>query len=193
MFDKKCPKCGGELLRGIRHVLEHRHKCLICEICGYSEPFETSEPFEPTAEKIKRMDAASELLMQHPVQGVSLVEQMANEVIMQKEKDITKAIVRSCVSVGVDPDALVKTAQLNQNLQSELKALAERFAWVPCSERLPEKDGDYLVVMKSPMTGYKYHNLLFYYTGKDFYTGNSMVVTHWMELPELPEEDKVDE
>lgn len=186
MFDKKCPKCGGELVRGFRFEVRNRKAkaVLFCRECDYSESFET------TAEKIKRMNAASELLMQQPVQGVSLVEQMANEVIMQKEKDITRAIVRSCVSVGVDPDALVKTAQLNASLQSELKALVERFTWVPCSERLPEKDGDYLVVMKSPMTGRKYHNLLFYYTGKDFYTGNSMVVTHWMELPEFPQEEE---
>ena len=187
MFYKKCPRCGAETSIGFRHNIKDDsvEKILICnDCCGYTEHYDT------TAEKIKRINAASELLMQQPVQGVTLVEQMANEVIMQKEKDITKAIVRSCVSVGVDPEALVKTAQLNASLQSELKALVERFTWVPCSERLPEIDGDYLVVMKSPMTGRKYHNLLFYYTGKDFYTGNSMVVTHWMELPEFPQEEE---
>lgn len=183
MNAKRCPKCGGELVRGIRHVLENWHEFLFCKTCGYSEPF------EPTAEKIKRMNAASELLMQ-PVQGVTLVEQMANEVIMQKEKDITRAIVRSCVAVDVDPEALVKTAQLNASLQSELKALVEMLTWVPCSERLPEKDGEYLVVLMSPTSGYRYLNVLSYYAGKEFCTGSYMVATHWMELPELPQEEE---
>lgn len=56
--------------------------------------------------------------------------------------------------------------------------------WIPCSERLPEIEGWYLTVVK-PENGGAYVSIhkFFAATFHGFFQ-----ITHWMPLPELPEE-----
>lgn len=76
----------------------------------------------------------------------------------------------------------------------------ERTRWIPCSERLPETDGPYLVVNKA--TGrigvYNFsrvQNFPFFgpqenawWSLADNWYPQSCSTTHWMPLPEPPEE-----
>lgn len=90
--------------------------------------------------------------------------------------------------------------EVNEACRMGMEAL-DRTRWIPCSERLPEKDGPYLVANKA--TGWigAYNFAL----AKDFpcCTGLENVwwrltdkcdplpmdgVTHWMPLPEPPKE-----
>ena len=73
--------------------------------------------------------------------------------------------------------------------------------WTECAEKLPDKPGTYMVVV-SGYHGYRCRKIVSFfitslYTGKNGpgwcelgEDGYSEVkgVTHWMELPELPEE-----
>lgn len=190
---KTCPRCGADLVSGIavNPSKLFPKEIMVCKDgCGYSEECQSEETI---SDRNNLMNTAPALLMESPVQGVSVVEQAAKEFVLQKEKDITTAIIRSCVAVNVDPDALAKTAHLNAELKSQLYGVIDRFSWVSCEERLPHKEKEYLVVVKSPMTGYQYQMIIMFYENRGFYTGSEMVATHWMELPELPKEDSDNE
>lgn len=59
-------------------------------------------------------------------------------------------------------------------------------AWIPVTERLPECDGRYLCNIRSfAFPGCFYRDILKYEYGN--FSGNNDV-THWMELPDCPEE-----
>lgn len=60
--------------------------------------------------------------------------------------------------------------------------------WIPCSERMPEKDGDYLCISNGEYKILPYMNGEFYCVCFDSVLRccNSSV-THWMPLPSMPE------
>ena len=61
----------------------------------------------------------------------------------------------------------------------------ERTRWIPCSERMPENEGWYLTVVK-PENASAFVNIYKFFAG----TFNSFFqITHWMPLPEPPEEE----
>lgn len=61
--------------------------------------------------------------------------------------------------------------------------------WIPVTERLPEKWGEYLVMIE----GDKVPTTLYYeWADKywfDFPNGRKFVATHWMPMPEPPKEE----
>lgn len=83
--------------------------------------------------------------------------------------------------------------------------------WISCSERLPEKEGNYLVVsdagrylgdssgtihtvMGSALEDYRTVEIMWFsnYEGSSRWVLDGYIfdyVSHWMELPELPKED----
>jgi len=74
-------------------------------------------------------------------------------------------------------------------LEQQLAAAQERERWVPVTERLPKKDGNY-------MTGASHwteaHELMFSAKSNrwwDFSNSEYAEPTHWRELPQLPEAD----
>ena len=62
----------------------------------------------------------------------------------------------------------------------------EKSEWIPVTERLPEKAGDYLVFSKAGNYSIQY----FYIDGsyKAFLYAEVGTITHWMPLPEPPKE-----
>lgn len=63
--------------------------------------------------------------------------------------------------------------------------------WIPVSERLPDKPGDYLVLSKN--RNYSVRTFLIYdEVRKEFIHIENGVITHWMPLPERPKEVPAD-
>lgn len=61
--------------------------------------------------------------------------------------------------------------------------------WIPCSERLPDMPGDYQVCTKNEYYGTK--NVSKRYFNGVCWSGRWTNITHWMPLPEPPEEEKM--
>lgn len=57
--------------------------------------------------------------------------------------------------------------------------------WIPVAERLPEKEGNYLIYATVPFNGRKFMAVMHY--EKDAYLPIWSDTTHWMPLPEPPE------
>lgn len=81
----------------------------------------------------------------------------------------------------------------------ENKAIAEHLLangvtirkWIPVTERLPEGKDRYLCNVKSFAFPGSFYQAILYYDQHGFREGNIYTddVTHWMSLPEPPEED----
>ena len=96
--------------------------------------------------------------------------------------------------------------EVNEACRMGMEAL-ERSKWIPCSERLPEKDGAYLVAgAKVGWIGVKQFSKrktltagwgqqvdtsdAWWELDEDDYPVWCPFVTHWMPLPEPPEEEE---
>lgn len=87
--------------------------------------------------------------------------------------------------------------EVNEACRMGMEAL-ERMKWIPCSERLPEQEGTYIVVtnkVKPVVTTARFYDArdLRDYKGNvfghdDAHFQANRYVTHWMPLPEPPEE-----
>ena len=67
--------------------------------------------------------------------------------------------------------------------------------WIPCSERMPEMDDNYICVYHFDSSNKNYVSTLFFYATDpnphfqcDGYQGLKVTVTHWMPPPEPPKE-----
>lgn len=69
-------------------------------------------------DKTKLMFEGSDLLELSPVQGITI-----RKIIPEFTEETEKYIRKQCLEVNVDPDALLKTAQLNAKLQETLRAV----------------------------------------------------------------------
>ena len=78
----------------------------------------------------------------------------------------------------------------NDDLTVELAELRERTRWIPVSERLPKRDGFYLVLENVNQVAGYYHWCKQFGWNTDGGRINIQSVTHWMPLPEPPEEIK---
>ena len=85
-----------------------------------------------------------------------------------------------------------KRATLFEIVNAYERGKAAALKWIPVTERLPKKSGDYLAYC-----GDGYIGLLPYSTQYKLFntfdgcgTKHAMAVTHWMPLPEPPKEGK---
>ena len=75
--------------------------------------------------------------------------------------------------------------EVNEACRMGMEAL-ERMRWIPCSERLPEHSARCLCYCNGEVRVLKYWR-----TQQEFqYGGRERNVTHWMPLPEPPEEER---
>ena len=97
---------------------------------------------------------------------------------------------------------LDKAADLIERLTAENAALREKHRWIPVTERMPERNGKYIVSCDDSMCSYG--EGIWYSSGvvvaAEYYDGEwtwneggteyslEDIVTHWMPLPEAPEE-----
>ncbi len=98
-------------------------------------------------------------------------------------------------SMPVPASVASLTAAVNQTPAADVeprdlglvREALERTRWIPCSERLPESPGDYQVCTLNKFYGTK--NVAKRYFSGDGWSGRWTNVTHWMPLPEPPEEE----
>jgi hypothetical protein len=74
-----------------------------------------------------------------------------------------------------------------RELESENARLKDAQRWIPVSERLPERDGFYLVLENVNQVAGYYHWCKVFGWNTDGGRTNIQSVTHWMPLPEPPE------
>lgn len=119
-----------------------------------------------------------------------------------KETDIVQAL--RCCAEGECKDCamhedkqrcqenlLDKAAEAIERLTAENAALREKQRWIPVTERLPERDVQVLGWYKdNPFSQYRHEVVAWNGNGWVFVYAHRYVtnVTHWMPLPEAPEE-----
>ena len=74
-----------------------------------------------------------------------------------------------------------------EELESENARLKDAQRWIPVSERLPERDGFYLVLENVNQVAGYYHWCKVFGWNTDGGRTNIQSVTHWMPLPKPPE------
>ena len=103
--------------------------------------------------------------------------------IYKKIKDALDLAIMANVGVTFTPPdafALLVIMESLEKLRSELTALREQTRWIPVSERLPEKFQRCIVLDKNKLV----HNWMH----DDALLPLFAEYTHWMPLPEPPEE-----
>ena len=149
-----------------------------------------------------------------PMQGVG---RYITDVVSKINEEEGTMFSEMCVSFDIDPDALMKTAKLNSQLQQELRAATEALPrWVSVKERYPSENGEYLCCWESRFGSKKtdiqdvlnYADNLESVDPDDFYGDNRpgfyswngeygyyevSCVSHWMPLPEPPKEESDEE
>ena len=94
-------------------------------------------------------------------------------------------------------EALLERRQMDADLMQEqkeriveLEEKLEAQRWIPVTERLPDKPGHYLVLSKN--RNHSVQTFLVYdETRKEFIHIENGTITHWMPLPEAPEQEGV--
>ena len=122
--------------------------------------------------------------------------------MIDKEKEILQAL--RCCAEGECKDCAIhedkqrcqenlldKAAEAIERLTDENAALREKQRWIPVAERLPERDVQVLGWYKdNPFSQYRPEVVAWNGNGWVFVYAHRYVtnVTHWMPLPEAPEE-----
>ena len=92
-------------------------------------------------------------------------------------------------------EELLERRQMDADVMQEQKeriadleeALTDR-RWIPMTERLPDKPGDYLVLTTNRNCSVRTF-LIYDETRKEFIHIENGVISHWMSLPEVPGEE----
>ena len=79
------------------------------------------------------------------------------------------------------------TRPIEDALTARIAELEAERRWIPVSERLPERDGFYLVLENVNQVAGYYHWCKVFGWNTDGGRTNIQSVTHWMPLPEPPE------
>ena len=114
---------------------------------------------------------------------MDVMEKYVMQKVNKKEKSICpKCIHRNlCIAENNQP-----CFECNRFIDAHGVTVQE---WIPVTERLPEKWGEYLVMIEGDKTS---TTLYYEWADKywfDFPNGRKFVVTHWMPVPEPPKED----
>lgn len=93
-----------------------------------------------------------------------------------------------CLTGEVFQDAIKEIERL-RNILSEMSVIASYSGWVSVNDRLPEKEGEYLVYYLGSYVVREFKNGKFrYWSCSSFEPDNE--VSHWMPLPHEPREDE---
>lgn len=109
---------------------------------------------------------------------------ISRETAIKKIKDYGQAAISSGQDTLDPVDDIICIAGYVEMLPAADVEPVRR--WIPCSERMPERPGDYQVCTKNEYYGTK--NVAKRYFNGDCWSGRWTNITHWMPLPEPPKE-----
>ena len=97
------------------------------------------------------------------------------------------------MSIDICPDYGDAVSELtieNEKLKARIAELEEKQRWIPVSERLPEDTERMLTIVYDAFEDTTAISILQHYGDGDWFSWDSgrYVVTHWMPLPEPPQE-----
>ena len=124
------------------------------------------------------------------------IEMPVGTTLEQMIEKINRRPIQESFEHAIVGASLVSAARIQdkdfeiQDLKAELSQLRERIRWIPVSERLPKRDGFYLVLENVNQVAGYYHWCKQFGWNTDGGRINIQSVTHWMPLPEPPEEIK---
>jgi hypothetical protein len=75
--------------------------------------------------------------------------------------------------------------ELIPGFRKQIEELEAKNKWIPVTERLPEENTAVIAVDDNGNV----FECLYAYDGWDLWDDNTIIVTHWMPLPEPPKED----
>jgi len=81
---------------------------------------------------------------------------------------------------------IIEQERENIQLKARIAELEAQLRWIPVSERLPEEDGEYLIFWQCKHG--KGIEIDVYSTSLGWHDVDSDLHTHWMPLPNLPED-----
>ena len=121
-----------------------------------------------------------------------LVKRLRKRAVNLKEKFSRNAELLSELMQAADALEELSRAQerwITQERNAMLKSIPR---WIPVEERLPEKNGYYLTYVESALFPNSYYFNLIKFIDGDFIEDHCVIhrVTHWMPLPEPPEEQE---
>ncbi len=89
-------------------------------------------------------------------------------------------------------DAIEELSRENESLAKSVNEASEilhrRKRWIPMTERLPKKSGDYLVYSIGGTWKQVSNIEIMFYDGERFFTSSFYCPIYWMPLPEPPKE-----
>lgn len=115
----------------------------------------------------------------------SEIDRLTAELAMQKS--LVAAREQDLNELHIALSQLREYTLKNENI---IRDLRERTRWIPVSERLPKRDGFYLVLENVNQVAGYYHWCKQFGWNTDGGRINIQSVTHWMPLPEPPEGDE---
>ena len=90
----------------------------------------------------------------------------------------------NCLQYTETTNAIVCSKELMKQAADAIEELSKP-RWIPVTERLPERNGTYLVYVYGDVTDLNYWRGKWHRLGDDY----TKAVTHWMPLPQPPEEE----
>ena len=148
-----------------------------------------------------RLENVPDILKASPLQGfIKQIQEKQKQVDQYVDDYVTECIIE----LGIDPDALKATAELNARLQRELRtarAMAVRKPeWISVDERLPDNCRAVLVALEGLTIAGAPARVIGSYSGGFWMVADAdgthyltkymrYKVTHWMPLPEPPKGD----
>lgn len=177
----------------ISHNLEYYG--VACPKC-YEPPVEAAAPAQPTA-TIKRKCISADYLTCVCLEGDGCVYDKREELCSSNSADGVKSF-STATNIGSAETARsesIESTELAQPtttpvtadapiMDAESKAENGRLRWIPVSERLPNKDGEYLITGEFPTKVMACEYSVRYAGWRGM--GSGRAVTHWMPLPEPP-------
>lgn len=86
-------------------------------------------------------------------------------------------------------NAILDLQHENDDLRTRIGELEQAHRWIPIGERLPNRDGFYLILENVNQVAGYYHWCKQFGWNTDGGRIHIQTVTHWMPLPQPPEEE----